>query len=119
MSKPFNLEAALAGEPVETRDGKKVTELYYLKTHTGPSPVIAVVEGALYCYYTDGKWWASSVSGRDLVMTSTKHQVWHGVFKQGDSIGVTGAYRDKTTVDEVLNKAHAEVIQIYCTEWEE
>lgn len=119
MSKPFNLKAALAGAPVETRDGRKVTELYHLKTFTGPCPVVAVIDGTLNCYYTDGRWLASSVSGNDLAMTTKKRQVWHGVFKKGDVICATAVYISKKALDNLLDDMGVEVIQIYCTEWEE
>lgn len=42
--KPFNLERALAGDPVVTRDGFSVIEIIKLKSNI-TAPVLCVVEG--------------------------------------------------------------------------
>ena len=53
--KPFNLEKALAGDPVVTRDGKKVTEIVRLKTVDNiHCNIIGVVDGIPRHYEMDG-----------------------------------------------------------------
>ncbi len=121
MSKPFNLEAALAGEPVETRDGRKVTEIHHFKTHRGGGPVLAVVDGVFQSYRVDGQW-GTFPGYNDLVMASKKHQVWHCVFKNGRSVHVSKANYSCES-DLVANMQiyypDAVIIKTYCTEWEE
>ena len=43
--KPFDLQKALAGEPVVTRDGHKVIDIHYFEKVTGPYSIAAYVEG--------------------------------------------------------------------------
>lgn len=51
----FNLEKALQGNPVVTRDGRKVTEIYHLKTISNQiAPVVAVIDGMTSLYRIDG-----------------------------------------------------------------
>lgn len=43
--KPFNLEEAIQGKPLVTRDGRKVLDFHYFKNADVAYPVIAVIEG--------------------------------------------------------------------------
>jgi hypothetical protein len=69
--KPFDLQKALAGEPVVTRGGKKVTQVtlfdvnnYFL--------LAAVIEGELFKFLENGKVNSSGVeSQNDLFMAET------------------------------------------------
>ena len=120
MSKPFNLEAALAGEPVETKGGVKATEVYYLKTHEGACPVVAVVAGIMQTYRPDGQW-GTFPGYHDLVMASKKHQVWHCVYKyKGDTrTSATYGTKDSCLHHIVWEFPDAVILGTYCTEWEE
>lgn len=52
-TRKFNLEEALAGKPVVTRDGKyKVTEIH--KFNVSSRPIVAVVGDAILFYDIDG-----------------------------------------------------------------
>ena len=53
--KPFNLEEALAGEPVVCRNGWEVTEIVYMPTVIGQRKLFAVSHGTLKAYDRDGK----------------------------------------------------------------
>lgn len=83
MSKPFNLQAAIAGAPVMTREGRKVIQFVYLDKATDEStmPVCIVFEdGKATRYPLNGQWIKSSAIAhpRDLVMVpnSVYHNVW-------------------------------------------
>jgi hypothetical protein len=52
--KPFNLEKAVAGEKLVTRDGRKISEFVYLKTESSASPCVAVIGGSPFWFSKDG-----------------------------------------------------------------
>lgn len=54
--KPFDLEKALAGEPVVTRCGVPVTDLAYLKSRKSVFNLAAVTNGGVYFYTKDGRY---------------------------------------------------------------
>lgn len=68
--KEFNLEDALAGKPVMTKDGDEVTEIVFLAGAIPTSQVIAVIRGIPFLYDKKGtrNKYGSHV---DLVMKST------------------------------------------------
>lgn len=69
--KPFNLERALAGDPVITRDGKKVVEVHRWKTlEDNGFALIALFEGDRFPtrYYLSGKNYRDINSNMDLFM---------------------------------------------------
>ena len=121
MSKPFNLEAALAGEPVETRDGRKVTEIYHLKTCRERFTVVAVVDGDKYTYDTDGVWLYTDTDKHNLVMASKKRQVWHCVYKYKGDTRTSATYSTKEACLHHITSSYpdAVILRTYCTEWEE
>ena len=80
--KPFNLEKALAGERVVTRDGKKVTELLGFGNASNP----------IVCYYAEIDLYTThNLSGRhpddrelDLFMAPKVTTYWANVYKNPD-----------------------------------
>jgi endonuclease YncB( thermonuclease family) len=52
--KPFNLEAALRGEPVVTRDGRKVNQVTKFDVAPGHDSVVAVIDGRVLSFNGDG-----------------------------------------------------------------
>ncbi len=54
--KPFELQKALAGDPVVTRDGQKVTEISILNTLNSNQNVFAVIDGQFYQFTKNGKY---------------------------------------------------------------
>ena len=50
----FDLQKALAGAKVVTRDGQKVTELHHFKTSTGFYVVCAIIAGDRRWYTNNG-----------------------------------------------------------------
>lgn len=84
--KPFNLEQALAGKPVVTRDGREVQDLHYFKAAIFiPHKLVYMVQGNLYTADEKG---INSVHGSeindnelDLFMKSEKKTYWLWVEK--------------------------------------
>lgn len=72
--KPFDLARALAGDPVTTRDGRKVLEVHYMKhaDHEGRECLAVVIEGDkrnILSYFKDGKYIrGTGLSRGDLFM---------------------------------------------------
>lgn len=56
--KPFDLQAALSGKPVQTRDGRKVIEIKLMeKARANTMSVVVVYEGGeVQRYNPDGNW---------------------------------------------------------------
>jgi hypothetical protein len=73
--KPFNLQEALAGKPVVTRDGRDVSQIT-LFTHVDTWCVVAVVENfdTVSLYTQNGRYTMFEDRPLDLFMKSTKHQ---------------------------------------------
>lgn len=124
--RPFDLEKALAGEPVITREGLEVTELYLAKTATNNTQrLIAVTEGSLKHYSEDGKWqFDKNDSSKDLFMAPVKRQEWVNIY-QGDPLGqykyVTGValYRRKEDGEKAGDGCGNYMATVLIREWEE
>ena len=82
--KEFNLERALAGDPVVTRDGRKVTQLHRLDVQGG-QPIRAVVNGAVLSFHDDGRWTSKNCQ-YDLMMLPKTIVVWLNFYDVGNKI---------------------------------
>jgi hypothetical protein len=79
--KPFNLQDALAGKPVVTRDGKAVKQIAYFP-EVETYAVMAYIEGSDVDTYTrEGSYW-SSKGTHDLFMASTKKTGWVNIYRE-------------------------------------
>ncbi len=82
--KEFNLEEALAGKPVQTRDGREVTQL--TKFETGRAwCLIGILEGDFRSYDINGKYSRDSIHDKDLFMAPEKKSVWVNVYESKDN----------------------------------
>jgi hypothetical protein len=88
--KPFNLEKALAGDPVITRDGRKVTDIHYFKAKDLDTPVIAEIDNTNLKFYTnDGKYYhkfyyQNNDSHYDLFMAPVIKTYWVNIYKHSN-----------------------------------
>ena len=73
--KPFNLEAALAGAPVCTRDGREVAQLKEYELIQGKR-LVGVLSGTLMIWLPDGRDTGKFDSQWDLFMAPTKKTGW-------------------------------------------
>lgn len=71
---PFNLEKALTGEPVVTRDGKEVTQLT-LFTVDSVYNLAGVVDGVLLRYTSEGEYLRDEFHELDLLMKAKTRAV--------------------------------------------
>lgn len=81
--KPFDFEAAKAGKPVCTRDGRKARIICFDTINKGNYPIIALLEDkgceAIFYYTKDGK--CNVGTERDLMMLPEKKEGWVNVYK--------------------------------------
>ena len=118
--KKFNLEEALAGKPVITRDGKEATQLVLFKT-VGKYPLLCVADEELLSYTKEGNHVMSGMeSSYDLFMKPTKKSGWIAVLKlpSGRVEMSNTIHKTKQDVENVL-WAHCEVLDIIEITWEE
>lgn len=97
--KPFDLELALAGCPVVTRDGREVTQITLFKIPC--DPVVGVVDGMLITWPKSGEYQTSEKSVLDLFMAPKKRTVWVNVYPEECHYG----YDTKKRADELGGKA--------------
>jgi hypothetical protein len=102
--KKFNLERALAGEPVVTRNGKKVTELHLFKNETLIQPLYGTVEGDddVFSWTTFGIYNPGKETSWDLFMAGEKKSVWVNVYKN-DFIDEFDLGMQHTTLERATN----------------
>jgi len=74
----FDLERALAGDPVVTRDGREVTQLTLFKANRAIYPLVGVVNGQLESFRENGKSWSESP---DLFMKPKVVENWFNVYQ--------------------------------------
>lgn len=117
--KPFNLEKALAGEKVVTRDGRNVVEIVKLSKAVGSQSVIAVKEdGNWASYSSDGYLWSEgSLSDNDLFMAPTKKQGWVNIYKQVGNTYVATVYLSEE--EALQNRCIISLVDTVMIEWEE
>jgi hypothetical protein len=84
--KPFDLQKALAGEPVVTRDGRPVTDLHRFDAYTGRQKNWGVVSGKLLGWDDSGNYGFDGVKlESDLFMATKKRTVYVNFYPNGDA----------------------------------
>ena len=81
--KPFNLERAIAGDPLVTQGGGIVTEFHHLETATNPAVCIAVIAGRIHYFTANGHCVTPHFDYRpdfELFMASKKRTVWVNLY---------------------------------------
>ena len=92
--KPFNLEQALAGKPVVTRDGRPVKIAGYNPDAKPQWKLAAWVDGNLDAWYTDGTQTGKSnmPTDSDLRMAPTERKEWIVRCVFGDAVWCEGPF---------------------------
>jgi hypothetical protein len=117
--KPFNLEQALAGAPVVTRNGCPIVELKYLQTSSKLAVVRKEPDDKLISYFVpcDGKLGDTIEYVTDLFMAPTKKEGWINIYNVL-SLDVTGKNIYPTEEAALANKG-CDCIATIKIEWEE
>jgi hypothetical protein len=85
--KPFNLEAAKAGEPIQTRDGRKARFLAHVPEALPEYRVIILVDGESRSdeFLESGRYNASETRSNDLFMAPKTRTVFVNVYRNGNA----------------------------------
>lgn len=127
--KPFSIEAAKAGKPVCTRDGRKARIICF--DAKGDKPIIALIEMGVAetpnNYPIDGKAIPTKETPCDLMMLPEKKEGWVNVYKREDeyicenecsvSTGIA-VYKSESEAKRNIDKNEIYVNTIKIT-WEE
>ena len=112
--KPFDLEAAKAGKPVCTRDGRKARIICFDRENE--QPIVALIKNnereCIDTFFNNGHS-VSKTNGAtaDLMMLPEKKEGWIVIHKE--------AIYDKETAEKIARETTADVIRIQKIEWEE
>ena len=115
--KPFDLEAAKAGKPVCTRDGRKARIICFDKE--GEQPIVALIENngveSINTFFLNGHIYSRSeeVAG-DLMMLPERHEGWVNVYNR---LGVvTFSHNPYDTKEEALEELKSASGRAYCVD---
>jgi hypothetical protein len=82
--KPFNLQAALAGKPVVTRDGRKVTKIvHFSEAESSGWRVVGIATGEVLPVNEFGSYHGTIDSPKDWFMASEKKEGWVNIWGAG------------------------------------
>jgi hypothetical protein len=85
--RPFNLQEALAGKPVVTREGKPAIGLHVFPDARYQG-IHAVVEKEVVSFSENGQYWNNGTPNKyDLFMASEKKEGWVNVYRYVPRLG--------------------------------
>lgn len=117
--KPFDLNAAIAGAPLVTRDGREVTEFHYYSKSTEVEhyPIGAVIDGKIQGFTKFGA--HHQYSHFDLFLKSEKKKLYVGIKKLARLVPVVhdvtvGFYTEKEVSDFLKqeNKNDYQIVEV-------
>ena len=121
--KPFNLEEALAGKPVRTRDGQVVSELHRFKSQDLDEPLAGIVDDSVHCWTLAGEYFENGITNFDLFMAVEKKQCWKNVYRRGKgqiSLSTSSYLTEDSALDNKSeSKDYVYIKTILIHEWEE
>lgn len=117
--KPFDFEAAKAGKPVCTRDGRKARIICFDTINKGNYQIIALLEDkgceAIFYYNKDGK--CNVGTERDLMMLTEKKEGWINIYKDfEDTVCCAYLTKEDALKNRSIEYGYITTIKI---EWEE
>jgi len=110
--KPFDLQAALAGEKLVTRDGREALDFHHFKSDKSINPCAAIIGGQVYWFALNGR---SDSKGEeldaDLFMAPRKRTVYVNVYDHAGDVGGEGpkgtkAYAFDEEAGAISNSKH-------------
>ena len=117
--KPFDLEAAKAGKPVCTRDGRKVRIICFDAECN--KPIVALIydcnKETVFQYLKSGRFFVDQIDKYDLMMLPRKKEGWLNIYKDfEDTVCCVYATEKEALEDGETEKDYITTIKI---EWEE
>ena len=107
--KPFNLEAAKAGQPVVTRAGKEVKFIAYIPEAKELDRVIVLNGVNVQAHKENGSYYSDQAPSQyDLFMKPVKRTVWVNLYRAGRGIyHFTQAAADEyASIERIGGKAY-------------
>ncbi len=83
--KPFNLEAAINGSPIVTRDGTPVKFVAYVPEASKYYRVVALLNDLIWPYSEAGDWGNAGPDSRDLFMVTQKKTIYVNFYPDGSA----------------------------------
>lgn len=105
--KPFNLEEALAGKPVITRDGREVTQLVKFDANYEKYTLYGVVNNIILRWTNDGIFYNKA----DLFMKSEKKSIWVNAYHDEDGIMLGVEYKSKEDAIKAIDNENGNYIK--------
>lgn len=109
--KPFDLEAAKAGKPVCTRDGRKARIICFNAKTLCDYPIIALVENAdnsiyeaAYSFSDKGEYLRGNIRNIDLVMPPEEHEGWVNIYRNAGIVSTRHIYNTREEAMESAGK---------------
>lgn len=119
--KPFDLEAALRGEPVVTRDGRPVTQVTKFDV-TSIFRIVGVVNSKVE-YWTENGYYHPDYSGNSsdlfMVTKTVKKEGWVNLYKSDDEEIAVFTGHGHNTKEAAEEEASPKCIATVKIEWEE
>lgn len=78
---PFNLEKALKGEKVVTKDGREVTQLHLFDLSKSISMLAGVLDGHICTWGANGNSSLITEMEKDLFMAPKKREYWVNIYR--------------------------------------
>lgn len=111
--KPFNLEAALAGAKVITRDGSEVTQLTMFNVDKDGYVLFGVLGNQVHSWLISGRYFRVDESDSDLFMAPETCEVWIARF--GNRLSFNNVYGTEAE----CRSAYPLASEYHKIEWEE
>lgn len=117
--KPFDLQAALAGKPVVTRDGRPVKIAGYNEDAANENiKILGWLPNGYNCWFDDGTCYKSTDYDLDLFMAPEKREVWVCLYRS--KYGIEFTYKgDSKENAELVPNLHNYIIITTVKIWEE
>ena len=121
--KPFDLEAAKAGKPVCTRDGRKARIICFDRKNNS-EPIVALIDNKGYelnlNYNVNGRCQGDEESCLDL-MISEKHEGWVNIYNHGnnDTYVSNMIFATEELAKEAVKRMNGEYIATVKIQWKE
>ena len=117
--RPFNLEEAKQGKPVQTRDGRAARIICFDAKGPDNTYIITLIyENDHECQITnnmDGTHWSSNYPQNDLVMKSEKKEGWINIY-QGGKLFNSMVFATK---NDALQHRRSDIVDTIYITWEE
>lgn len=98
--KPFDLEAAKRGEPIQTREGTPVKFIAHVPEADQSRRVVVLIGGEIVCFDGNGSHAGVFETELDLFMAPRKRTVWINLYRNSEGRYASHTYSKKEFADE-------------------